>query len=165
MGALAGWRATSKLHVDYRTMPLEYAQDDAKRRIRITLTDPFTVADMIGSVERQLADGGWRYGSLVDARAQTVPVKVSDIRLFTSRVSELVVAHGPRGPIALIARDAGTIGGAQMHAVLAGKNETLEVFWDLDDGQRWLDERLPQTQETPHSGRGSSSAWRRPDER
>ena len=40
------------------------------------------------------------------------------------------------------------IGGVNKYALLAGRNEIVEVFWDLDDGRRWLDEQLNQTGET-----------------
>lgn len=126
-------------------MPLQYVQDDARRRIRITVTEPFTVADLIGAVERQLAGNAWPYGLLVDARSPLAVSPTSDIQSYASRVSELVAAHGPRGPIAVISRDARMIGGVNKYALFAGKSETIEVFWDLQEGQRWLDQRLPPT--------------------
>jgi hypothetical protein len=49
-------------------MPIQYLLDDTKRRIRLVLADPITVAELLASVERQLADGAWSYGTLVDAR-------------------------------------------------------------------------------------------------
>lgn len=123
-------------------MPLHYVQDDAQRRIRVTVTEPFTVADLIGSVERQLADGAWRYGTLVDARAPSVAFSGSDLQLLASRVSELVAAHGPRGPVAVVARDPRTISSAQRHVFSAGKIYSIDVFWDLEEGQRWLDAQM-----------------------
>jgi hypothetical protein len=121
-------------------MPVHYVQDDARRQIRITVTEPTTVVDLIGSVERQLADGAWRYGSLVDARAPLVPPAPGVMQAFAVRVAELAAAHGPRGPIAVVARDPRTISAAQRLAFSAGRVESIEVFWDLDDAQRWLDE-------------------------
>jgi hypothetical protein len=123
-------------------MPIQYTRDDAKRRIRLTLTNPITVADLIASVERQLASGGWPYGSLVEARAPFSPQSPRDMRAFSSRVSELVATHGQRGPIAIIAKDAGAVATAQIYVLFGGKTESVEVFWDLDDGQHWLDDRM-----------------------
>jgi len=57
-------------------MPLHYAQDDARRRVRMTVTEPFTLADLIAAVERQLADRAWRYG-LVIQRQATLAVTAS----------------------------------------------------------------------------------------
>jgi hypothetical protein len=106
----------------------------------LTVTDPITVVDLIASVEQQLADAAWDYGLLVDMRAQFAPAAPGDIRSFSSRIGELVAAHGPRGPIAVVAKDATPIAGAQLHLIYGGKREAVEVFWDLDDGQRWLDD-------------------------
>ena len=36
----------------------------------------------------------------------------------------------------------------QMYKVFGGKTESIEVFWDLDDAQQWLDGRLAQARET-----------------
>jgi hypothetical protein len=130
-------------------MPLQYVRDDARRRIRITVTDPLLVADMICSVERQLSDRTWTYGLLVDLRAPIVPPTSSEMQSFATRVSELVAEHGRRGPIALIARDPRVVSPAQrlaftaQNTVIAGQTESIEVFWDVQDGQRWLDEQDP----------------------
>jgi hypothetical protein len=69
----------------------------------------------------------------------------TDFQALASHISALVAAHGPRGPIAVVSRDASTIGAAHRHVVLTGKMETIEVFWDWDEGERWLDGRLAQT--------------------
>jgi hypothetical protein len=120
-------------------MPIHYVRDDVARRIKVTVIDPITVVDLIASVERQLAEDAWHYGLLVDMRAQAAAAGSGDIRTFSSRVGEMVAAHGPRGPIAVIARDAMPIAGAELHLMYGGKRESVEVFWDLDEGQRWLD--------------------------
>ena len=123
-------------------MPLEYVKDDVRRRIRITMIEPVTLEDMVSSVERQLADRAWRYGLLVDARDPLVQPKTSDMKKFGAWVSKLVAEHGPRGPIAVVAKDSRTISTAQRHAFSAGKIESVEVFWTLQDAEQWLDGRL-----------------------
>jgi hypothetical protein len=133
-------------------MPIRYERDDTRRRIRVTLADPLTVADLLASVERQYAEGAWPYGVLVDARTPCGAPQPGDMRAFVSGVRELVDAHGPRGPIALVAREAGAISSAQLYNVFGGKTESIEVFWDLDDAHRWLDDRLAQhARKTPKS--------------
>jgi hypothetical protein len=129
-------------------MPIHYARDDVRRRIRITLTGPLTLADLIASVERQLAEGNWLDGLLVDARATFPAPPPSDMRLFASHVLKLIATHGPRGPIAVVARDASAIASAQLYLFFGGKTESIEVFWDLDDALQWLEQRLAQAQET-----------------
>jgi hypothetical protein len=70
------------------------------------------------------------------------------MRAFVAGVRELIVAHGPRGPVAVVAREGGAISSAQMYNIFGGKTESIEVFWDLDDAEQWLDERLAQARET-----------------
>jgi hypothetical protein len=133
-------------------MPIHYARDDVRRRIRITLTGPLTLADLIASVERQLAEGNWLDGLLVDARATFPAPPPSDMRLFASHVLKLIATHGPRGPIAVVARDGSAIASAQLYLFFGGKTESLEVFWDLDHAQQWLDEQMTrQARGTPPS--------------
>jgi hypothetical protein len=49
-------------------------------------------------------------------------------------VRELIAAHGPPGPVAVVVRESGPISSAQMD-VFGHKTESIEVFWDLDDAQ------------------------------
>jgi hypothetical protein len=132
-------------------MPVQYERDDVRHRLRVTVTSPFTAADLIASVERQLAEGAWPYGLLVDSRAQVAALRPDDMRAFVSRVRELIAAHGPRGPIAIVARESGPITVTQRYIYLSERLEPIEVFWDLDDAQRWLDDRIVQGRETPGS--------------
>jgi hypothetical protein len=123
-------------------MPVQYLQDDARHRILVRLSSPLTVADLIASVERQLAEGAWAYGLLVDSRSMLPPPKPLDIQAFLSRVRELIADHGPRGPVAIVAKDSAAISGAQMYMFFGGKTDSIEVFWDMDAAQQWLDERM-----------------------
>ena len=121
-------------------MPFQYARDDAKHRLRVTISDPLTVDDLISSVDHQLADGTWLYGLLVDARGVLAfAPKPSDLQPFLSRVRDLVAAHGPRGPVALVSKQSVVISGGHMYNVFGGKTESLEMFWDMDDARRFLD--------------------------
>jgi hypothetical protein len=130
-------------------MPVQYLLDDTQRRIRLVLSDPITVAELLGSVERQLADGAWSYGTLVDARIPFPAPRSSDMESFVSGVRELIAAHGPRGPVAVVARESGPISSAQMFLFFGGKTDAIVVFWDLEDARQWLDERLAQARDQP----------------
>jgi hypothetical protein len=123
-------------------MPFQYVRDDVGRWIRLTFTDPATLADVVASVEQQLADGAWSYGLLIDARSMSDAPQSSDIRAYVSRVGELVAVHGQRGPIAFVARRLPVIGAAQKYAVLGQNTESLEVFWDIRDAREWLAEQM-----------------------
>jgi hypothetical protein len=123
-------------------MPITYVCDDARRRYRITLTEPVTARDVIASLDRQVADGAWAYGAIVDTRSPFVPPSQSDMKGFVSRIRELVAQHGPRGPIAIVAKESTQIATAQMYLFFGGKTPSIEVFWHLDDAQQWLDEQM-----------------------
>ena len=123
-------------------MPYEYARDDTARRIRITLTDPLTVAERIAAVEQQVVDDAWRYATLIDARYLAVyQPKPSEMQAVVARVAEFVAEFGPRGPVAIVSNRAAVIGAGQMYNSLSGKRRAVEVFWDLDAAQRFLDQQ------------------------
>jgi len=132
-------------------MPFTYARDDIRRRVRITLADPLTVADLIASIDRQFADGTWDYGLLVDGRAIAAATQSSDVQEFLTHVRELVGTHGPRGPIAFVAKESAVIGSAQRYVLFGGSAEAFEVFWAIDDAQGWLDQQTAKSNkaETP----------------
>jgi hypothetical protein len=106
------------------------------------MTSPVTATELVTLVERQLAEGAWLYGVLVDARAMWEAPPQSDLRCFVSRIGELVAANGPRGPIAFVARHSAAIGSAQMLMFLGGKTDSLEVFWDMPEATQWLDAQM-----------------------
>ena len=120
-------------------MPYEYVRDDTAQRIRITLTDPLTVAERIAAVEQQVADDAWRYGTLIDARSLAVyKAKPTEMQAVVARVAEFVAAYGPRGAVAIVSNRAAVIGAGQMYNSIGGKRNAVEVFWDLDEARRFL---------------------------
>jgi hypothetical protein len=121
-------------------MPFQYVRDDAKRRITVILTDPLTVAERIAAVERQLADDAWRYGLIIDARSmlQFAP-HTTEMRAVVERVGELVAAHGPRGPVAIVSRHSGVIGAGAIYNYFGRQKDSVEVFWDMDEALKFLD--------------------------
>lgn len=123
-------------------MPYQYARDDAARRIRITLTDPLTVGERIAAVEQQVADDAWGYATLIDARPLTVykPDR-TEMEIVVQRVTALVAEYGPRGPVAIVSKRAVIIGAGQMYNFFRGRTRAVEVFWDLDEALRFLDEQ------------------------
>ena len=121
-------------------MPVQYARDDAKRRLTLTVSDPLTLEERIAAVERQLADGAWKYGLIIDARSMaSFTPQLADMQAAAFRLAELVAAHGPRGPVALVTRQPAVIGASAMHNSLGVKTPGVQVFWDLDDAQTFLD--------------------------
>ena len=122
-------------------MSIEYVCDDAARCIRLQVAAPLTGADLLSALERQLADGAWRYGSLVDARAVAHPPPALEAGRFASRLTDLVVSHGPRGPIIVVVSR--SLQASAMVSILGDAlSESIEVFWDVTDAQHWLTARM-----------------------
>ena len=120
-------------------MPFQYLRDDAKRRITLILSDPLTVAERIGAMEHQVADGTWRYGVLIDARRMgPFTPNLTDMQTVASRLAELIAEHGPRGPVAIVSGQSSVISAGAMHNSL-GVKAPIEVFWDRDDALTFLD--------------------------
>jgi hypothetical protein len=123
-------------------MPYHYARDDTARRIRITLTDPLTVAERIAAVEQQVADDAWRYATLIDARYLAVYTpNPTEMQAVVARVAEFVAEYGPRGPVAIVSKGANVIGAGHMYNHFGGKKNEVEVFWDLDEARKFLDQQ------------------------
>jgi hypothetical protein len=123
-------------------MPFDYEKDDERRRIRLTLQDPLSVQDLIASVERQFEDDAWTYGVLVDARQIQSATTPAEIAAFRAHVEKMAAVHGPRGPVAIVARAAGAIAGGQMYRSVGDRTTDVgmvEVFWDAHQAERWLD--------------------------
>jgi hypothetical protein len=123
-------------------MPIQYVRDDARKRIRVTLLGSITVPELIEVAERQAAEGTWSYGILYDTRPQTNPDSAGNATPALDNVRELTKVHGPRGPVAIVARSAGIVANAQMFTVWSADVLVMEVFWDVGEAERWLDERL-----------------------
>jgi hypothetical protein len=124
-------------------MPFHYMLDDTGRRIRLTPSDPVTAAEMIEILDRQLADGAWGYGTLVDARGIFSPTASTDLQAFMEHFRELIAAHGPRGPLVVVTRTSGVIGTTQKYALLGGTaGRDFDVFWDVSDAENWLGARM-----------------------
>lgn len=120
-------------------MPFDYRLDDARRVIRLTATEPIGLLDVTTMVDRQLADGAWQYGMLVDAR-QAILSPVDSRGLF-EYIRKIVEQHGPHGPIALVRRQ--DLGSAQVFAFRSAESDlSFEVFWDVDEAERWIASRL-----------------------
>jgi hypothetical protein len=123
-------------------MPYQYARDDTARSIRITLTDPLTVAERIAAVEEQVADDAWRYRTLIDARYLAVyKPNPTEMQAVVARVAEFVAEYGRRGPVAIVSNRATVISAGQMYNHFGDKRHAVEVFWDLDEAQRFLDQQ------------------------
>ena len=119
----------------------EYTRDDARQRLRIRLRQPPKAADFIAIVDRQISDGAWLFDIVYDVRSQLTGISsAEDVQAGANYVQAQVAAHGPRGAVAIVSRQSGIVAAAQIYAHRA-RGFDVEVFWDMDDADRWLDHR------------------------
>jgi hypothetical protein len=118
-----------------------YARDDERRRIRVSLSGYVTLPELIAIVDRQASEGTWMYGILYDTQSMDEPPPLDDMQAVLAHVRQLADEHGPRGPVAIVARSADTVASALMYAHRAGDDLKLEVFWDTEDAELWLDQQ------------------------
>ena len=124
-------------------MPIDYQRDDQRRLITVTLTDPFTLDELLRQTDRQWAEHAWEYAVLYDTRAvssATPPVELQQLVEHT-----LVVGAGqPRGPIgvAIPPRPEVLRRGLQL-AELAGPRREIEILLNEAQVNAWLTRHAP----------------------
>jgi hypothetical protein len=122
---------------------LTYTRNEARRRITVTIVGPVQLEDLTAVIERQAAENTWRYAMLYDERAVTTPLSVDATRRLATLVAELTLAHGPRGPVAIVCRSVDQFGMARMYSILAETRANLDsnVFYELAAAATWLSDR------------------------
>lgn len=113
-------------------------RDDVRRRIRFTATEPVTFADVTALLDRQIAEGSWHYGLVIDLRMAILPR--ADRDRVVSRMTEMSAVHGPHGPVALVTNQPDSVANAQVYAMRSTDAESVEVFWDIEEANHWLDQ-------------------------
>lgn len=121
----------------------EYTRDDARQRLRIRLRRPPDAADYIAIVDRQITECSWHFDIVYDVRAQLMGISsAEDIQVATEYVLQQVAALGPRGAVAVVSQQPDIVAAAQIYAYrMPGVN--VQVFWDMADAERWLDQLHP----------------------
>jgi hypothetical protein len=121
---------------------LTYVRNDARRRITVTIVGPMRLEDLTAVIERQAAEDTWRYAMLYDERAVTEALSVDATRRLVALVAQLTLAHGARGPVAIVCRAADQFGMARMYSTLAENRANLDsnVFYELAAAAAWLSE-------------------------
>jgi hypothetical protein len=119
-------------------MPIQYDVDHGRRRVTVVLTPPVELQDALALLKRQAADGVWPYSVIYDIRA--IPPDRTRISALVAATDQLSATYGRRGAVAIVA-SLPVIGEAQSYAILERHRQTIEVFWNSDDAERWLDMR------------------------
>jgi hypothetical protein len=126
---------------------LTYERNEARRRITVTMVGPIRLEDLTAVIERQAAEDTWRYAMLYDGRAVTAPLSVDATRRLVTLVAQLTLAHGERGPVAIVCRSVEQFGMARMYSLLAEGRANLDsnVFYELAAAAAWISDRMEAT--------------------
>jgi len=118
-----------------------YACDAEARIIRVVARQTLTVDDVVGIIDRQVAEGRWSFGILYDLRRVDAALSKQDAARVAEHANSMGAANGPRGPVALVASPQ-LVAARAVYAIRTKRTMLVEVFWDPDEAQRWLTERL-----------------------
>ena len=130
-------------------MPIAYQRDDQRRLITVTVTDPWSVDDILSVIDRQAGEETWEYALLYDLRAVTEIAAEGDLQQIADRVK--VVGSGrERGEvgIAIPARSAVFLSG-MMYTSLTKGFVTVEVLLSAAQIDTWLLRNAP-SRSSPH---------------
>ena len=124
-------------------MPIVYQRDDQRRLITVTVTEPWSVDDILGVIDRQAGEDTWEYALLYDLRSVT---EISpDVGL--QQIADRVKAAGSgrkRGEVGLAipARPAVFLTG-MMYTNLTRGFVTVEVLLSAAQIDGWLVRNAP----------------------
>jgi hypothetical protein len=81
-------------------MPIAHVRDDQRRLITVTVTEPYSLGDVLSVIDRQAAEDTWGYAMLYDLRAVRHVLTETDLQRMVDRVK--VVGGGrKRGPVGM----------------------------------------------------------------
>src|SRR5712671_2776973 len=119
-------------------MPIHYECDHKRRLITATFTEPHTIEEVLGVIERQMADNAWEYATLHDMRATTHLSPVDEARRITARVQALGAGR-QRGPVGMaISRTPEQLREGLRFAEATKHIGTLEVLLTKAQLEEWL---------------------------
>jgi hypothetical protein len=79
-------------------MPIAYERDDSRRLITVTVNEPYSVDDILRTVERQAAEDTWAYAMLYDLQApMSIPADSQQIADHVKRIG----GGRERGPVGI----------------------------------------------------------------
>lgn len=96
-----------------------------------------TSVEFLGLLERQAAEGTWRYG-LLHLDDDLEALEAADVRRLAHEVARLSRQHGRRGPVAVVCNRDDTYGTARMYATLTDREQSVVVFRTRADAEGWL---------------------------
>ena len=79
-------------------MPLEYERDDRLQLITVTVTEPYSVDDVLSAIDRQAAEDTWGYAVLYNLRSEMTIA--SDSHQIADYIATVGDGRG-RGPVGI----------------------------------------------------------------
>jgi hypothetical protein len=124
-------------------MPVTYERDDSRRLITVKVTEPVSLRDILGVVDRQAAEDTWRYAMLYDLQA----VKDVGVLAHLPQIADRVKALGgdrPRGPVgvAIVPRPELFLAGL-MYGELTREFMSVEILLTAGQLEDWLSRNAP----------------------
>ena len=131
------------------SMPIAYERDDRRRLITVTVTEPYSLDDIRGVIDRQAGEDTWWYAMLYDLRAVTDTSAQADLQQIADRVHAVGDgrARGPVG-IAIRPRPALFVAG-MMYTKLTKGLMTVEVLLTPKQIDAWLARNAPSISRQP----------------
>jgi hypothetical protein len=119
-------------------MPITYQRDDERRLITVTETEPVSVDDIFGAIDRQAAEDTWEYALLHDQRALTQVSTEANLQQMADRIR--AAGRGrTRGPVGIAIRpDPALFLVSLMYTKLTKELMSVEVLLSAAQLESWL---------------------------
>ena len=108
------------------------------RRIVVTVSGPYVLAETMGVVDRQVLEDTWRYQLHNDERGLTTLPTEGEVRVLAAHVSDRMARHGERGPVAVVTNQYAMLRLCSTTIERHGRTLRAEVLRELADAERWL---------------------------
>jgi hypothetical protein len=119
-------------------MPVTYLRDDQRRLITVTVTDPYSLGDLLSVIDRQAAEDTWAYAVLYDLRAVTRLSTEADLQQMADRV-KVAGAGRERGPVGMaVASEPEQFRMGLIYTRLARTLESVEALLTATQRDDWL---------------------------
>jgi hypothetical protein len=119
-------------------MPIAYLRDDERRLITVTVTEPYSLDEILGVIDRQSAEDTWAYAMLYDLRAVTQAATEADLQRMADRV-KAVGSGRERGPVGMaVGSDPEQFRMGLVYTRLARSLESVEALVTAVQRDEWL---------------------------
>jgi hypothetical protein len=119
-------------------MPIAHVRDDQRWLITVTVTEPYSLGDVLNVIDRQAAEDTWGYAMLYDLRAVRHVLTEADLQRMADRVK--VVGGGrKRGPVGMaVASEPEQFRMGLVYTRLARTLENVEALMTAAQRDDWL---------------------------